>query len=283
MILRLAGVRYWTASLLPALVGTTLPLWLRPPGFSFRWIAAGVFLLATVLLHAGFSFLLERAGHVSDSGWPGSALLAVGGACITVACLLGLYLSRSVPGSIFIVYGLSVVFTGLLYAAPPFNFWCRAGGEVVLAAGLGLMPVLGAYLVQVGDLTRTVYLAAVPLVAVTGLWVWVAELASAADDKKDGRETMVILFGTPFSGRVVVPALLLLTYVGLLGAVLTESLMPLVLTGLLTGGFAWRVAAESWSHYASQARMLKARWYALLLHLSICSIIAASSLFASFR
>lgn len=55
--LHFAGFRYWTASLLPALVGTTLPFWLHPPGFSFRWLGAIELLFATVLFHAGFSFL----------------------------------------------------------------------------------------------------------------------------------------------------------------------------------------------------------------------------------
>jgi hypothetical protein len=60
---RLAGLRYWTASLLPALVGTTLPFWLRPPGFSFRWAGELEFALATALMHSGFCFLQAR--HLS--------------------------------------------------------------------------------------------------------------------------------------------------------------------------------------------------------------------------
>ena len=38
--LTLAGFHYWTASLLPALVGTALLFWLRSLGFSFRLFAA---------------------------------------------------------------------------------------------------------------------------------------------------------------------------------------------------------------------------------------------------
>ena len=55
--LNFSGARHWTASLLPALVGTTLPFWLRPPGFAFRWLSALEFLLVILLLHTGFSFL----------------------------------------------------------------------------------------------------------------------------------------------------------------------------------------------------------------------------------
>ncbi len=77
-----AGFRYWTASLLPALVGTTLPFWLRPPGFSFRWLGAIEFLFATVLFHAGFSFLQAWFEGRSTTKWPKSRLLRYAGMCM---------------------------------------------------------------------------------------------------------------------------------------------------------------------------------------------------------
>ena len=206
-VLHLAGVRYWTASLLPALVGTTLPFWLRPPGFSLRWLAALEFLLATLLLHAGFSLLHAMLKYRLTSKWSACQLLGAAGVCLVAACLLGMHLNGSVPphdsvpAYIFIVYGLTTLFAGVLYVIPPFSFSERASGEVILAEGLGMLPVLGAYLVQVGDLNRTVYLAAMPLVVATGLWVWVDELISMNADRNEGRGTMVLLFGARFSGH----------------------------------------------------------------------------------
>ena len=97
---------------------------------------------------------------------PGAA-----GLCIAAASLLGLHLNsglrlhRSVYENIFAIYGLSAIFVGVLYVAPPFSFCRRAGGEIVVQRSLRLVPVLGAYLVQAGDLTRTGYLASLPLVA----------------------------------------------------------------------------------------------------------------------
>ena len=66
--LHFAGFRYWTASLLPALMGTTLPFWLRPPGFSFRWLGALEFLIATLLFHAGFSCRLGSTTGRTPTG-----------------------------------------------------------------------------------------------------------------------------------------------------------------------------------------------------------------------
>jgi len=281
--LHFAGFRYWTASLLPALVGTTLPFWLRPSGFSFRWLGAIEFLIATVLLHAGFSLLQARIEYRCTAEWPGSRLLGAAGVCIVAACLLGLHLNSFVPGSIFIVYGLSAIFVGLLYVAPPFSFCRRVGGEIVISESLGLMPVLGAYLVQVGDLTRTVYLASLPLVVATGLWVWTAELVSRVDDEKRRRRTMVIEFGPRFSGRVVMLVLSILFYATLFLAVFTTSIMPLALITLLLFGLVRKIVAVSWNDYASQTRMLEVRMNAFMLHLATCIIIAASSLAALLR
>jgi len=278
--LHVAGCRYWTASLLPALVGTTLPFWLKPPGFSFRWLGAIEFLTAAVLFHAGFSFLKAEFEDKFTPEWPKSRLLMTAITSIGVACLLGLHINSFLPGNIFIVYGLTTTFGGLLYVVPPFSLYQRVGGEVVLSESLGLLPVLGAYLVQTGDLTRTVYIASLPLVAVTALWVWTEELVSRVDDEKAGYKTMVILFGPRLSGRFVTCILLILIYATLILAVFTASIQPTSLIVLLSSVLALKVVTVSWIHYKNKSRMLEARKNAFMLHLVTCIIITASTLVA---
>jgi 1,4-dihydroxy-2-naphthoate octaprenyltransferase len=284
-LLHFAGCRYWTASLLPALVGTTLPFWLRPPGFSFKWLPAIEFLFATLLFHAGFSFLLARFQGRSTAHWPASRLLGTASACIVAGCLLGLHLNdglmlhADVPRSIMIVFGISALFVGVLYVAPPISFYRRASGEVVLAVGLALLPLLGAYLVQVGDITRRVYLAALPVLVATRLWIWTSELASRVDDERTGRRTMVMIFAPRFSGRYVTLALTIVLYASLVMVVIVRpALDPLSLIALLSCGLAGRIVTISWDDYADETKMLKAREYAFLIHLLLCAIISASSL-----
>ena len=122
-----AGTRYWTASVLPALVGTTLPFWLRPPGVSFKVIEAIEFLAATVLIHAGFSLLHTQFDDKVKPGW--SKLRFYGTIlCLSAANLIGLHLNHSlqlnkhVHESIFILYGIGTIFAGVLYVVPPFRF-----------------------------------------------------------------------------------------------------------------------------------------------------------------
>jgi 1,4-dihydroxy-2-naphthoate octaprenyltransferase len=286
-LLYFSGFRYWTASLLPALVGTSLPFWLDPPAFSFRWFAAVEFLFATILFHTGFSFLHASFEGKLTTSWAKFCLQLYAGICIVFACLLGLHINtgltlhNGVPKSIFVIYGLATLFVGVLYVVPPFNFYRRVGGEIVIAVGLGMIPVLGAYLVQVGDLTRTVYLASLPLVVTTGLWVWVDELATRAEDEKAGRRTMVIDFGTRFSGRYGTLALSILYFATLGAVVCSASTSPLTLTALLLMGVVRKIIITTWKGYSHPEWMVAIKRNAYLLHLFTCLIFAASSLVAS--
>ena len=200
-----------------------------------------------------------------------------------MACLVGLHLSSFTTGGIFVVYGVATLLAGLLYVAPPVRFSQHAGGEIVVAMSLSLIPVLGAYLVQTGDLTRTVYLAALPIYAATGLWVWTEQMASRSCDEEVGRETLVTVLGARFSGRVVVPVISASLCAALLLAVLSASMMSWALTALLSLGLMWRIVFVSWSDYADASQMLKARTRAFIVHMAVCVIIAASSLVAVFH
>jgi len=283
-LLHFAGFRYWTASLLPSLVGTTLPFWLRPPGFLFRLPVAIEFLFATVFVHAEFSFLLAIFEGAATPRWSKPRLLRYAGVCIVAACLLGLHLNSGltlhygVPRSIFIIYGLVTLFVGVLYVVPPLKFHRQKGGEIIIAEGLGMIPVLSAYLVQVGDITRTVYLASLPLVVATGLWVWMEELASISDDAQAGRRTLVIDFGLKFSARFDALTLALLLITTLIVAVLSSSTAPLTLIALLLIGLVWKIVIVAWNEYTRPERMITLGRYAFMMHLATGMIVAGSSL-----
>ena len=287
-LLRFAGFRFWTASLLPALVGMTLPFWLRPSGFSFRLPAAIEFLFATLLLHAGLSFLLALFEGKATATWTKPRLMKYASVCMIAACLFGMHLNSGltlhygVPRSIFIIYGLVTLFVGALYVIPPLNFYRRMGGEIVVAEGLGMIPVLGAYLVQVGDITRTVYLTALPLVVATGLWVWMEELASSSDDEKAGRRTLVIDFCLKFSARFGVLALAV-AFIGTLSvAVISASAPPLTLITLLLIWLVWKIMTISWNEYTRPERMIALGRHAIALHLVTGLIFAVSPLITLF-
>ena len=283
--LQLAGDRYWTASLLPALVGTTLPFWLNPPGFTFKWFEAVIFLFATLLFHTGFALLYACFRERFTENWTKTRLFWTGIICLLAVILLGILLNNSlqlnenVHEYIFIIFGITAFFIGVLYVVPPFSFFKRVGGEVIISVGLGMIPILGAYLIQTGDLTRTVYLASLPIVVSTGLWVWISELISKPDDKRTGHRTMVMIFPFHFAGRIVPILLVILIYASLVLAVFgRSSLNPLSLIALLSSVLAIKIVTVLWNDYEDINKMFKARSNAGNVYLIICLSIITSSL-----
>lgn len=289
-IFQLAGNRYWTASLLPALLGTTLPFWLNPPDFKFRLLEGILFLIVIFFGHVGFSLLFSGFSKRINSKLKKKPLFILGIFSLTASVLIGLYINSSlqlhanVPKYIFIIYGITAIFVGVLYVVPPFNFYQHLYGEVIISVGLGMLPVLGAYLVQVGDITRTVYLASLPVVVSTGLWVWITELINKPDDEKFGYKTTVMYFNYKFSSRFITLFLTALIYISLALAVFgRSSLNPLSLIALFSIIFALMIIKIIWKDYENLRVLQNARKYAFLIHLSICIVIIAASLSSHFN
>ena len=276
---------FLTASVLPVLVGTTLPFWLDPPEFKFKWFLAILFLIATVICHYSFILLHIYFSKRHNENLESYHLLKKGITGLIISMLIGLYmnslllLNKNVNEYIFIVYGLSVMFAGLLFVFPPFYFSRRWGGETVLAVGLGMMPALGAYLIQAGDLTRTVYLASLPMVFSTGLWIWNHELFEARLPKKQGYKTTVWYFPYIYSSRYVTLMLIFLIYASLLLAVFGRpSLSPFSLLAVFTFFFAVKVAKITWYENGDAERLKIAEKHAFLIHFTIGMVIIASSI-----
>ncbi len=176
------------------------------------------------------------------------------------------------------------MFVGVLYVVPPLNFSRQFGGEVVLSVGLGMVPVLGAYIIQAGDITRTVYLASLPVVVSTGLWLWITELISKTEDESLGYKTTVMYFPFYISSRVVTLFLTILIYAAFVLAVVgRSSLNPLSLIALFSIVFALMIINISCKEYENVRKLRDARKYAFLIHLTICIVIIASSLSSLFN
>lgn len=290
---QITGKSYWTASLLPAIVGTTLPFWLYPLDFEFKFAKAILFLIATLLGQVGFTFLYFGFTQKFNSEIKRKPLFILGIISLLITILIGLYINNTlhfhnnVPDYIFIVYGITSIFVGVLYVVPPFSFHQRLYGEVVVSVGLGMLPVLGAYLVQVGDITRTVYLASLPVVVSTGLWLWIKELINKGDDKKLGYKTTVMYFTNKVSSRYLTTLLIILIYTSLVLAVVgRSSINPLSLIALFSFIFALMIIRIIWKDYENIRALQSAAKYAFFIHLSICVFIilsSVSSIYLSFE
>jgi 1,4-dihydroxy-2-naphthoate octaprenyltransferase len=247
-----------------------------------------VFAAAAVLLHAGFSLLSAYFRETAAARRQRCDFLLWTGVCTASACAAGVVLNRAVRHSgdahpaLFPVFGICALIAGILFAAPPAALGRRIGGEFAAAVGLGMLPVLGAYIVQAGGLTRTVYLASLPMAAATGLWVWVEELAAWREDEAAGRRTTVLHFGPGRSGRYGVPAIALVWAAAWAAAVASKSVSPLALAALPSAGLLWQIAAVFRAEHISAQAAGRARFCAFALHFATCAIIAVSSLLTPF-
>lgn len=235
--------------------------------------------------HVGFSLLYFGVTKRTHLKFKRKPFFILGIICLITSISIGLSINNSlqlhanVPEHIFIIYGMTAVFTGILYVSPPFSFYKRLYGEIVISVGLGMLPVIGAYLVQVGDITRTVYLASLPVVVSTGLWVWITELIEYQDDKKRKNKTTAMYFNYKFSSRFFTLILIVLIYSSLVLAVLVRSsLNPLSLMALFSIIFAIKIARSIWHAYENEKVLYRIRKYAFLIHLTICVVIIITSL-----
>jgi 1,4-dihydroxy-2-naphthoate octaprenyltransferase len=279
-LMRIAGVRYWTASVLPVLVGSTLPFWLRPNGFAFGWLRLFEALVAAVLLHAGSALVRAKYGGEAPGASAQSSPLRAALVCYAVGGAIGLHLNAAVPGNYILAVGLAGMLGGFFYSAPPLRLSHRGLGEIVVAACLGILPVAGAYYAQTGQMSPDVYMASLPTTFALVLWLWVSEIRDLRADREAGRRKLAVILGSAVSARAVVPALSLFIFASLFAAVFTASMIPLALVAVLAFGLVRTVVAVSWSHRDSPERMAEALDSAFKLHMAVGIIVAASALAA---
>jgi 1,4-dihydroxy-2-naphthoate octaprenyltransferase len=279
-LLEAAGFRYWTVSGLAVLVGSTLPFWLRPPGFAFSWVRMIEALVGVVLIHAGIALARRRPGDAEapvrfDGGW---GAIAIG--CVVAAVAIGLHLNAVSPGNLILILGAVGVALGYAYAVPPLVLSARGFGEVIVGLAIGVFPVVGAYYVQAHTVSWRVVLSSLPLSFAAVLLLWANEIAWHDRDRARGRRTLVVLMGKRAAARGVVPVLSVLVFAALFAAVFTASHIPLSLVAVLAFGLVRTVVAVFWNHYGNPEAIPEAQNAAYKLHLALGLVMAGSALAA---
>ena len=97
LFLRAARAPFFTVSVMPVLIGATLPFWLRPDGWSFSVARLIESVAAVVLLHAGANLGNGYYDQVSgaDPANPNPGVLSGGSGLITSSAPYGLALGKS--------------------------------------------------------------------------------------------------------------------------------------------------------------------------------------------
>lgn len=233
-----------SASVVPVLIGTGLA---RGHGLA-KPLPAIAALCGALLIQIGTNLAndyydfrrgadtADRLGppRVTQSGLlsPG-VVLSAALLCFSAATLVGLYLV-AIGGWAILVVGLLSILSGLAYTAGPMPLAYVGLGDLFVLIFFGFVAVGGAYYVQAGRLTPSLWLVALPAGALSTAILVVNNLRDAITDRKAGKRTLVVRFGAT-AGRIEYCAMVLAAFaapialwlLGLSGAAVLLSLLAL--------------------------------------------------------
>lgn len=166
--------------------------------------------------------------------------------CLFLAAMVFLYLAL-VGGWPIVLIGTASVLGALAYSGGPYPLASHGLGELFVFIFFGLVAVGGTYLVQAGQLTWMVLLAAVPPgLLITAIMV-VNNLRDIDTDRKAGKKTLAVILGRSRT-IALYKLLLILSYLVPLAMISTGIATIMMVLPLLTLPLAWlttkRISSE---------------------------------------
>ncbi len=274
---------FFTADLAPVLVGALLA-WARTGVFHFWYFL--LTLIGAVALNAGTNMTNDYFDHKWGSDevnveyanpftggsrliqmglvkpeemlWQGIGFFALG-------AVIGLFLAFTRSWAILWL-GVIGVFCGYFYTAPPFRLARTGLGELAVGLCFGPLMVLGAYVVQTRQLAWEPVIAGIPVGILIALVLWINEFQDMRADAAVGKNHLVVRLGRRRAATVY-GALLLLTYLSILGGILLDNVTPFALVGLLTAPLAWQAYRIARVHYDHPRELTPANALTIRIHL----------------
>jgi len=203
---------FLTASIMPVVVGTA---WGRSAAGELDATPAVLALAATALVHAGANVINDVGDELGGSDpvnterifpYTGgsrfiqngvmslSQMRRFGVGLVAAAMLLGALLAW-LEGPTVVALGVVGIVLGIAYSLPPLKLASRGIGELTIALGFGVLPVMGAAWLQSGAFDVDALLVSVP----TAMWVTaillINEVPDLRADELAGKRTLPVRFG----------------------------------------------------------------------------------------
>ena len=203
---------FLTASIMPVVVGTA---WGQAAAGHFDIVPALLALTATALVHAGANVINDVGDELGGSDpvnterifpYTGgsrfiqngvmslSQMRRFGVGLVAAAMLLGALLAW-LEGPTVVALGVIGILLGIAYSLPPLKLASRGIGELTIALGFGVLPVMGAAWLQSGVFDLDALLVSVP----TAMWVTaillINEVPDLRADELAGKRTLPVRFG----------------------------------------------------------------------------------------
>jgi 1,4-dihydroxy-2-naphthoate octaprenyltransferase len=246
LVLQATRAQTLPVMLAPVLIGSTLA-WQQ--GASFQWGLFALTLVGALAAHLGanvvndvFDFGTE-ADQAAQKLTPEGTTLATGSqflmngklslgsyrglavALFAVALLCGLVLTFFRPWSI--AFGIAGFLLAFFYVAPPLRlaYVGRGLGEIDILISFGILPLVGSYYVQAGNVTLNAFLVALPIGLYTTVVLYFHHFLHWRADQAVGKVTPVVALGEQ-RARIV-------------GAVLLVLIAVLIALGALLNALPW--------------------------------------------
>ena len=212
MVIRITRAPFFTAVIVPTLVGTALA-WKN--GY-FHWGYLLLTLIGIVCINAGLDMSNDYFDHVAGTDDINDELTPFSGGSrviqegvlaphqvlklsllfYAVGIAVGLYLAVTTGWPVLLL-GLIGVFLAFFHNAPPIRIYSIAPGLGEFAAGVGCGPlvVLGAYYVQTQRLSLEALLVSVPVGLLIAAVLYINEFPDVRADALTGKKTVPVAIG----------------------------------------------------------------------------------------
>jgi 1,4-dihydroxy-2-naphthoate octaprenyltransferase len=258
---------FFTVDIVPVLLGTALA-WAREGKFNLWYFL--LTLVGTVFINAGTNMTNDYFDHKWGSDEVNKEFINpfTGGSRVIQMGLvkpkemlwqgIGFFIAASVIGLILaftrgwgvLWLGLIGVFSGYFYTAPPVRLVRTGLGELVVGMCLGPLTVLGAYYVQVQEMSWEPVVASLPVGFLVALILWINEFQDMPADAQVGKNHLIVRIGRK-AGATAFGLLLAATYLSIILGVLFAGVTPWALIALAISPLAlkaYRIAREHYDH-----------------------------------
>ena len=207
---------------------------------------------------------------VSIRGLAKLALALFGGAAVIGLALV------AITGSMELLWiGVAGILVGVAYTAPPLKLVYRGLGEIAVAIGFGPIMLLGAYVVQTGELAWEPFVLSLVPGILIALILYVNEIPDRRGDAAAGKRTLPVRLSPDVVRIGYLVAALAAFGVVVVGAV--SGLFPWpTLVALAALPIAWRVYQGLKVHYDSPYTLMAVMGTNVNLNLAVGGLLLAA-------
>jgi 1,4-dihydroxy-2-naphthoate octaprenyltransferase len=248
--------KFFPASVLPVLSGSA---WGAQAAGSFDALLFALAMIATVCVHAGANVLNDVGDEsggtdrrntdriypytggsrfIQEGIMESAGMARLGLSLLAIAAVAGLLLIL-MKGWMILAFGLAGVLLAVFYSLGPVRLASIGLGELAVAIGFGLIPVVGAAWLQSGNVDSFIALLSVPISAWVAAILLINEVPDIAADGATGKRTLPVRLGNGGTAILYIAiqllALATITWLTVNGQL--PLLAPLVPAGLMLLAF----------------------------------------------